>query len=177
MNNALHHLLLVLLVVSPCYLVYGLLVRRPLIRQFRKQIDACRDQVELLLLAGKLKEDDAPLRILRKRCHNAHANLDRVDVTHTLLASSSEYSRQLNAAVVEESAVLAAGIPEVRELARRLDDIVLKSFAANSPLLVCASMLVLLGIVAFDGFKKTSARLARDAWTAIYIPELRRATA
>jgi len=160
-----------LLIVAPFYLTYGLLLRRPIIRQLRRELNACRDDAELFVRAGKVQEDDQVLNLLRKRCHNAHVALDRIDLTHALLARTISLDEKIS----EERSRLDASV--FKDIALRMDIIVLKAFAVNSPVLVMASALVCWLVIVFKGAKATGARVASRAWAAAYVPEMRQATA
>jgi hypothetical protein len=161
MNSLLHHLLFASLTATLCYLVHGLLVRLPLIRQFKMETDACRDRIQLGLLTGKFRNNDKALHILATRCRNARANLNKVDLTHILLTATSEHKQEFQKATADENKTIATGTPETQELAKHLDNIVLKSLAANSPLMA------LPGTIAFNRFPKTQDYILLNMWNTI----------
>jgi hypothetical protein len=150
----------IFVVVVAFYAIYGLLVRRPLVRELRRQIRACANQLEALLVIGKIKEDDPGYKILRVRITKAHEHLHLIDMAHLLLAFR-DGNGSAEAQHADDNAIIAATDSELEKIRKELDSRLLAALGVNSPVWAVASLsfvcllVAVIGMGAFTGLVRS----------------------
>ena len=166
--NTFSILVFVLLAWASFYAIYLNFVRPVILTRFRFRVAEVRDNLDLLLLAGKVHPSDESFKIVKRRAIGVEGELPYLSITNFLYARCDGNLRTTSE-VREEHATIRAGNVEVKKLSDMLDTAVAGSFAANSPMVVGIAIIILVGCAVFFAFARGIQTAVTDGfWSTVY---------
>jgi hypothetical protein len=169
---------LVALLIGWCavYAIYFAFIRSVILTHFRFTLSEVADDLNVLLLSGRLQPDDAAFSIVKSRLNRVRGSLEGINLTNLLLAVSYGHTRPLSEVEIENKTIQSS-TEELRGVSLKMDMAVGGTFAANSPFLVGIVFLLITGASVYFWFAaRVKHNLTVRVWGAINSPEACAAT-
>ena len=162
-----HLVVLALILWCSFYGVYFNFLRPVLLTRFRFYINEVRDELDLLVLARKIKPTDEAKEILLCRASSLEKSIEDLNVTNILLESSHGNLRPRHQ-IEEEEGIISLSRDEVRRLSRKMDMAALGAFCANSPFLLGLGAVIICGVAVWSAVARSmQEKLTIRVWDSL----------
>ena len=146
-------------------------VRPVVLMRFRFRVAAVKDELNMLLLSGRILPTNEEFRIVRRRANDLENDLPYINLTNMLMAWRNGQMRSFQQVKTEQASIQSGNL-EVKRLSDSLDVAIIGSFSANSPLLVGIAVILIIGFAMFFAFARSVQTSATNFfWSSISLPK------